>query len=158
MAAFHTKVILMSYTQFSITPPNGGKLAIIIDDFGSSRDGVKEMMGIKENNLYFVDSLTSRSPASRKLSGIYNIRCYERNIFLDGNRSVGYVNKQLEKAQRYALKNGTAVAIGHVGMEGGKTTATAILEMLPDFKKNNIELVFINSSLIFLRSSSSTAH
>ena len=226
----------------NITPPNGGKLAIIIDDFGSSRDGVKEMMGIKEhltfavmpfleystkdaedgfangfeiivhlsmepekgkiswlgprpilvgtapsdikrivkdsfdsvphafganihmgskassresvmtsvfevikeNNLYFVDSLTSRSPASRKLSGIYKIPCYERNIFLDGNRSVGYVNKQLEKAQRYALKNGTAVAIGHVGMEGGKTTATAILEMLPEFKKNNIELVFIS--------------
>src|SRR5450756_1981789 len=28
---------------------------------------------IQERNLYFVDSLTSRSPASRKLSGIYNI-------------------------------------------------------------------------------------
>ena len=231
----------IAMSQKPITP-EGGKLAIIIDDFGSSRDGVKEMMKIrehmtfavmpflqysskdaeegfsngfeiivhlsmepekgkiswlgprpilagtapsdikkivkdsfeniphalganihmgskassrelvmtsvfevvKENNLYFVDSLTSKSPASRKISGAYRIKCYERNIFLDGKRSVSYVKKQLSKAQSYALENGAAIAIGHVGMEGGKTTATAILEMLPEFKKNNIDLVFIS--------------
>jgi polysaccharide deacetylase 2 family uncharacterized protein YibQ len=31
-----------------------------------------------------------------------------------------------------------------VGQEGGKVTAEAIKEMLPEFKRRNIELVFVS--------------
>ncbi|GAE90468.1 divergent polysaccharide deacetylase family protein [Acetivibrio straminisolvens] len=73
-----------------------------------------------------------------------DIPCYERNIFLDGQKPKEHVIKKLREAANIAEKNGFAVAIGYVGTEGGKVTAEAIQEMLPEFDERNIQLVFIS--------------
>jgi polysaccharide deacetylase 2 family uncharacterized protein YibQ len=223
-------------------PEEGGKLAIVIDDFGSGRDGVNEMMSIKEHltfavipfcantledaeiahgngyevivhlsmepnygsrswlapksilagmgaeevrqivresfdsvpyaaganihmgskasndeeimsavlevigekGLYFVDSRTASKPKAKQLSMKKGIVCYERDVFLDGQQPKSFIKGRLEKAAEMALKKGYAVAAGHVGQEGGKVTAEAIKEMLPEFKRRNIELVFVS--------------
>lgn len=99
---------------------------------------------IKDRKLYFVDSLTSSKPVAKKLAEEKNIICFNRDVFLDGQQPKEFIIKRLKQAQNVALKKGYAVAIGHVGIEGGKVTAQAICEMLPEFDKNNVKLVFIS--------------
>lgn len=215
---------ISTFTNLSHLPKEGGKLAIIIDDFGSSREGVEEMMSInrhltfavmpfcrhsqedakvacekgyevivhlpmepnygkrswlgpypilagmkedevrqivrdsfedvpfavganihmgskassdesiisavldiiKEKDLYFVDSRTAVHPIGKKVADAKGVRCYERNIFLDGQQPKSFIKGRLTEAADVALKKGYAVAIGHVGIEGGKVTAEAI--------------------------------
>jgi hypothetical protein len=99
---------------------------------------------IKEKNLYFVDSLTASHHISRKLAAQKEIACYERDVFLDGQQPKAYIKGQLIKAVDIAKERGYAIAIGHVGIEGGKPTAATIAEMLPYFESKNIQLVYIS--------------
>jgi len=93
---------------------------------------------------YFVDSKTSSKRIPYKLASEKGIPCFENNVFLDSTQSKEKVKSQLRKAVNYALLDKKAVAIGHVGAEGGKITAQAIIEMLPMFEENNVELVYIS--------------
>lgn len=99
---------------------------------------------IKEKGLYFVDSRTGKKPCAKKISDQEGIICYENNIFLDGQKPKSHIKKQLEKAGDTALKRGYAIAIGHVGIEGGVPMAEAINEMLDVFKEKNVDLVFVS--------------
>ncbi|TYQ16266.1 UNVERIFIED_CONTAM: hypothetical protein Cloal_2789 [Acetivibrio alkalicellulosi] len=99
---------------------------------------------LSEKDLYFLDSLTTTSPVGKKIAQQKGILYYERDVFLDGQKPKSYIKDQLEKAGEIALKRGYALAIGHVGIEGGKVTAEAINEMLPEFDKRNIQLVFVS--------------
>ncbi len=99
---------------------------------------------IKEKKLYFVDSYTAPHPISKKLADEMGIPCYNRDVFLDGQQPKSFVVKRLREACDVAEKKGYAVAIGHVGIEGGTVTVEAIKEMLPEFDRRNIKLVFIS--------------
>lgn len=63
---------------------------------------------------------------------------------MDGQQPKIFVKKRLGEAANIALKKGFAVAIEHVGVEGGKITAEAIKEMLPEFSAQNVQLVFVS--------------
>lgn len=99
---------------------------------------------IKEKDGYFVDSCTARQPIGKKIADTMGVLCYNRDVFLDGQQPKSFVKKRLAEAANIALKKGYAVAIGHVGIEGGKVTAEAIKEMLPEFERKNIQLVFVS--------------
>lgn len=99
---------------------------------------------VKENRVYFLDSKTSSKSVAKKIAEEKAIPFYERDVFLDGQVSKEQVKEQLRKAGEIALNKGKAIAIGHVGIEGGKVTAQAIVEMLPEFDKKNIQLVFVS--------------
>ncbi|NLL06267.1 MAG: divergent polysaccharide deacetylase family protein [Clostridiaceae bacterium] len=99
---------------------------------------------IKEKGVYFLDSKTSAKSVVRQIATEKGVTFYERDIFLDGQTTKEHVKEQLRKAGEIALKNGKSIAIGHVGIEGGKITAQAIQEMLPEFDKKNIQLVFVS--------------
>ncbi len=99
---------------------------------------------VKEKNLYFVDSRTADHPIGKKLSDKMGIRCYDRDIFIDEKRPKEAIKVQLRKAAEIALKKKQAIAVGHVGTEGGKATAEAIQEMLPEFDRDNVQLVFVS--------------
>lgn len=100
---------------------------------------------IKDKNVYFLDSKTSASSVIKIVGQEYGIKIYERNIFIDGTKDVNSIKNQLIKACRIAEKYGKAIAIGHVGAEGGKSTAIAIKEMLSFFEGNNVDLVFVSN-------------
>lgn len=102
---------------------------------------------IKEKNLYFVDSRTADHPICKKLADAKGILCYDRDIFIDERRPKEAIKKQLQKAEEVALKKGKAVAIGHVGAEGGKAAAEAISEMLSEFDHKKVKLVFVSELL-----------
>lgn len=97
---------------------------------------------IKEKDAYFVDSRTAEHPVAVKIAAAKGIPCFDRNVFLDGKKPKSYIVKQLETAMDLAIKHGKAIAVGHVGTEGGRVTAQAIEEMLPQFDKNNVRLVY----------------
>lgn len=97
----------------------------------------------QERNFFVLDSRTtgkSRIPAVSKELGI---PCIERNVFLDNVKSSKYVKKQLFELSQEALKNGKAIGIGHVGL-GGKVTANALKEMIPQMKEMGIEFVYLS--------------
>jgi polysaccharide deacetylase 2 family uncharacterized protein YibQ len=98
----------------------------------------------KAKSLYFVDSRSCNEPIAKRIADKMGVICYERNVFLDGKKTKGYTLNQLDKAADIALERGKAIAIGHVGTEGGVSTAEAISEKLPMFKEKNVKLVFVS--------------
>lgn len=99
---------------------------------------------VKEKMYYFVDSKTASSPICKKIADKIGVLCYDRDIFIDERRSEEGIKTQLQKAIEIALKKKKAVAIGHIGPEGGIATANAIREMLPEFDAKKVKLVFIS--------------
>jgi len=99
---------------------------------------------LKEKNMYFVDSRTTKHPIGKEVADEQGVLCYDRDVFLDGKQPKSFVVRRLKQAGDVALKKGFAVAIGHAGIEGGDVTAEAITEMLPEFEEKNIQLVFVS--------------
>jgi polysaccharide deacetylase 2 family uncharacterized protein YibQ len=89
-------------------------------------------------DLYFVDSRTASKPIAKDIALKKNVICFERDVFLDGQQPKSFIKKRLREAGEIALKKGYAIAIGHVGIEGGDVTAESITEILPEFDRKNI--------------------
>jgi polysaccharide deacetylase 2 family uncharacterized protein YibQ len=94
--------------------------------------------------FFFVDSRTGLKSVIMAVAQELNVPCLERNVFIDGHRPESYIIGQLKLAEKLALKNGYAIAIGHVGMEGGKPTAAAISAMIDEFDSSGVQLVFVS--------------
>lgn len=100
---------------------------------------VMEVLGEKE--LLFVDSLTSAKSLGQEIAAEKGVSFYGRNVFLDSTDSIEEVKANLRKAAEIALEKGEALAIGHVGPEGGKVTARAIGELIGELEKTGIRFV-----------------
>lgn len=99
---------------------------------------------VSASGFFFVDSRTGQKSVIKGLARELDVPCLERNVFLDGHRPESYIVKQLRLAGDIALKNGYAIAIGHVGAEGGRPTAAAISSMLDEFDEKGVQLVFVS--------------
>lgn len=95
------------------------------------------MAELKRRNLYFVDSYTSNRSVAKAAARKYQVPFGQRHIFIDHYDSYEAKKKALQDVIRIALRDGEAIAIGHV-RDG---TAEAIMEMLPEFTKAGIEIV-----------------
>lgn len=95
------------------------------------------MRYIKEKGLFFIDSETSNQSVAERYARQYGVPTARRNVFIDNHSSVESKKAQLRELMKIALKNGSAVGIGHT-REG---TGTAVLEMLPEFVKAGIQIV-----------------
>jgi hypothetical protein len=93
---------------------------------------------LKEKGLFFVDSHTISTTVAPEVAGEVGARFMSRNIFIDNVVTLGAVKAQLRIAQKYALKHGSAVVIGH----DKKITLQAILEMVPELEAAGIKLVY----------------
>lgn len=102
--------------------------------------GVMEVC--KENDLYFLDSLTSMKSVCEKLAREYEVPFLTRHVFMEnGNRTKAHAIEQLKLAVEMAKRRGSSVCVGHVGPEGGKNTVEAIREMIPYFAQQGVEIV-----------------
>lgn len=99
---------------------------------------------VKEHNLMFLDSVTTANSLAEELTKERNIPLLKRDVFLDGTTDICVVKENLKKAASVALKDGSAIAIGHVGPEGGKITAKAISDLAPELEKQGIEFVTLS--------------
>ena len=98
---------------------------------------------IKERNGIFVDSMTTPKSVGKAAAQEKGAAFLGRDVFLDSTDSVEQVRKNLRQAAEVALEKGEAVAIGHVGPEGGKITAQAIRELIPELEAAGIVFVSV---------------
>jgi polysaccharide deacetylase 2 family uncharacterized protein YibQ len=109
----------------------------------SQKDVHEALMVIKDQSLFFIDSLTTPRSKAYKTAKSMHLTTANRNFFLDFHREESAILSQLNKLQRYAMKQGHAIGIGHPYPE----TANAIRAFLPDFSHSNISLVHISNLL-----------
>ena len=92
---------------------------------------------IKAQQLFFVDSRTSSQSIAGDTAREMDIRSGENQIFLDNSNDVEYIKQQLRTAGRIAVKNGTALVIGHARIN----TAIALREMITELEADGVRLV-----------------
>ena len=108
----------------------------------------------KENNLYFLDSRTIETKSTELACSKTNSIYLGRDVFLeaDKNKSYSGVVFRLKEAANIALTKGYAIAIGHVGAEGGENTAKAIIDTLPEIEKMGVKIVYLKDIFDMLNS------
>lgn len=68
---------------------------------------------LKEEDLFFIDSRTAPQSLCKPSARLLQIPFAERNTFLDHFQTPEAVNRQIDSLLRKALKNGSAIGIGH---------------------------------------------
>jgi uncharacterized protein len=94
------------------------------------------MQEIKIRHLFYIDSLTDFSIAGH-YAKLYQVPFAKRDVFIDHYRDLAANEASLQQLIKIALKNGSAIGIGHT-REG---TAKEITEMLPEFAKAGVAIV-----------------
>ncbi len=104
-------------------------------------------MAMFRDDLYFVDSRTTRDTVALKEAEKHGIRGAQRDIFLDYEKdNEEIVRQQLKLLIERAKKKGTALAIGHPYRD----TLKVLEAWLPTLEKQGIKLVSV-SDLISTR-------
>jgi len=94
----------------------------------------------KKKNLYFLDSLVTNKSICLNLASEVGIKFAERSVFLDNNNDIEYIKGQLRQLLSIAEQKKSAVGIGH----DRPLTIKAIKQMLPDFQRKGIRLVYLS--------------
>ncbi len=82
--------------------------------FTENEKKLEEVLKIlKEKNMFFLDSKTSPKSAADNVAKKLNLKYVSRNVFLDNENNLDYINKQLKTTEKLAYKNGVAIAICH---------------------------------------------
>lgn len=90
----------------------------------------------KANQLFFVDSLTTRSKV-KEAAEVVGMKVPERDIFLDNELELEAIKQQMRKLKKIALKEGQAIGIGHFY----PVTIQAIADVLPEFEEDGVQIV-----------------
>jgi hypothetical protein len=95
------------------------------------------MKTLKERDLYFIDSKTISTSVAAEIAASNGLKFEERDVFLDHELSLGFVEQALEKLERIAAARGYAIAIGHPH----PNTIKVLRDWLPTLKERGFELV-----------------
>ena len=95
----------------------------------------------KDRNMYFLDSLTTAKSVGEEVAKEVGDPYIKRDVFLDSTQDIKTVEKNILRAAEIAKQKGTAVAIGHVGAEGGIVTATALNNLYKQLENEGIKFV-----------------
>ena len=98
---------------------------------------------VREEGKYFLDSRTNEKSVCGEVALTTNTAFAERDFFLEvhGNANYDYAKKLLLKAAERAKIQGHAIAIGHVGAEGGLSTAQAIIDSIKEIEEMGVQIV-----------------
>ncbi len=100
---------------------------------------------VKEADMIFLDSVTSSDSKAPALTAEKGITFFKRDVFLDSTQDLEKVKANVKQAGEVALKQGYAVAIGHVGPEGGNVTVQGIQQMQAELEAMGVEFVFLSA-------------
>lgn len=98
---------------------------------------------LKEQNRFFVDSVTCRQSAGFRTAMWLNVPCARRHVFLDNIREESAIFGQLRCLAQISVQKGCAVGIGHPFPE----TAAAIGRFFQSPESALLEPVYISSLL-----------
>ncbi len=99
---------------------------------------------VKKRDMLFLDSRTTPDSKAEELSKKFGTCLLGRDVFLDSTDDIEVVKDRLRQAAAIAEKNGAAIAIGHVGPEGGMVTVDAIKELKEEIEGMGIKFVTIS--------------
>jgi len=92
---------------------------------------------IKEYNLFFIDSLTTKDSIAYEVAQEMKIKSAARSVFLDNENDMEYIKGQMLEVQETVLKEGVVIAIGHSRIN----TFYVLKRMVPELIKAGIEIV-----------------
>jgi polysaccharide deacetylase 2 family uncharacterized protein YibQ len=71
------------------------------------------MAELKARRLFFLDSRTSANSQAPRVAHEFGVLSGRRDVFLDGERNVAAIKRQLARAEASARANGNVIVIGH---------------------------------------------
>ncbi|WP_371195614.1 divergent polysaccharide deacetylase family protein [Glaciecola sp. SC05] len=71
------------------------------------------MKTLANNNMFFVDSRTTRFSKANLIADEFGVTAATRHIFLDHEQNEDFIKQQFAKLIKRARKNGKAIGIGH---------------------------------------------
>ena len=98
------------------------------------------MVALKKSNLMFLDSVTSDQSQAFDIAQELGLLSFRRDIFIDGNTSIEYIQQKLWDAVSIAKKRGYSIAIGHVKSE----TYQALESFFHSFNDPEVEFVYLS--------------
>ncbi|MEW6998854.1 divergent polysaccharide deacetylase family protein [Colwelliaceae bacterium BS250] len=101
------------------------------------------MQFLKDNDLFFLDSRTSKYSQAEYIAQRLGVPSLHRHIFLDNKIDEHYIEQQFKKLISSCKRNGAVVAIAHPH----PATIKVLKRMLPTLAAKNIELVTISQLL-----------
>jgi polysaccharide deacetylase 2 family uncharacterized protein YibQ len=95
------------------------------------------MQELKNRNLFFIDSRTSRKTKAYSVAQQLEIPSAERDVFLDNIQSPRAIRSQMNRLIQRARLKGTAIGIAHPH----ETTLSVLKEVIPNLSGKGVELV-----------------
>jgi uncharacterized protein len=93
---------------------------------------------LRERGLFFIDSRTTGATVAYDTAESSGVRAASRKVFLDDTATRDAVLSQLDLAIRDAIRNGSAIAIGHPHA----ATIAALSQGVPKLEAQGVRLVF----------------
>ena len=116
--------------------------------FTSDEDGMRQVLAnVQQERMFFMDSVTTGTPATRKLHKNFALPILERTTFLDHYIETDKINEYLKKTEERARKNGYAIAIGHPHA----ATREALKAWIPTLEEKGLQLVPITAMLKYAK-------
>ncbi len=110
--------------------------------FTASSDHMRPVMReLKNRGLLFLDSITSVGSVAGQVARESGVPTATRDIFLDHHVSTEDIRRQLQEAERVALRQGHVIAIGHPHPE----TLEALEAWLPTLRDRGFVLVPVSA-------------
>ncbi len=101
------------------------------------------MAELQPRNLFFVDSKTTVTDAAASAATQYRVPYIARDVFLDHHRDGLSIQRNFEKAVKYAQEDGLAVLIGHPY----RLTLRFLEQELPKLEARGVKLISISDAL-----------
>ena len=95
------------------------------------------MTVLARHDRFFIDSKTNGASVAEAIASQRGVATAGRDVFLDNRADVAYTEGQLRLAAQIALRDGSAIAIGHPR----PTTLRAVRAMLPELQADGITFV-----------------
>ncbi len=99
------------------------------------------MKYLKDNELLFLDSVTSPNSKGSKVARQFGVPVMSRHVFLDNQLDVDYITGQFNQLIDKAKNNEVAIGIAHPHPE----TISILTALIPTLQQQNIELVKLSS-------------
>jgi len=96
------------------------------------------MPALRERKLFFIDSRTTAATVAYDAAERFGVAAASRKVFLDDLQTREAIEAQLDLAVSDAIRDGSAIAIGHPHPE----TIAALSENLSSLQASGIRLVF----------------
>lgn len=98
------------------------------------------MDGLKQHQLYFVDSRTSPLTKAEDLARRNRIPALRRDVFLDNDLDPESIQRQVDRWLKLARTRGMAIAIGHPHPQ----TLAVLEQLLPTLQQQGIHLALVS--------------